>query len=211
MSLADTRPRRRVFPSARIIDPLNAGDKEISSHRDAYALARQLEEEDPSEQEAAASESLVTPVVSTQSDSTPVPGQPGPTAGAPKRTLTQTSIDSAVSVDPKRELCLANRIRTITLTVVVCRHLTGTRISVSVEDLGAETSTSEPPSRHQSEAIQEVHVIGDDDVDVQAIDPEQTNHERIPREQKTRDIDHFFAAPVKQANGTKLRKCYKCS
>ena len=112
--MSDARPRRRVFPSARVIDPLNAGDKEVSSHRNAFELARQREEEelDSDEQQcasASATPAVLTPTSSFQSAPNPDhSSQPGLTAGAPKRSLTQASLDSTESVNLKRKLSPAD-------------------------------------------------------------------------------------------------------
>jgi hypothetical protein len=96
-----------VVPSARVVDPLNAGDKEVTSHRNAYTLAQQLEEDSSAQQEAS---TTASPVVSSLQSVEPAlnPGQPGTTTGAPKRSLTQASIDSTDSVNLKRKLSLSD-------------------------------------------------------------------------------------------------------
>ena len=113
-TMSDVRPRRRVVPSAHVIDPLNAGDKEVSSHHTTYTLARQQEEDSSAaQQEASKTASAASPMVSSLQSVGPAPdaGQPGTTTGAPKRSLTQASIDSTDTVNLKRKSSLFNIIK----------------------------------------------------------------------------------------------------
>lgn len=90
---AHTRPRRQVVPSSRVIDPLNAGDKVVAAHRNAFALARQLEVDSTQKQQESSA-------ASTASQSAPDPGH---LITATKRSSAQASLDSTESADPKRE------------------------------------------------------------------------------------------------------------
>jgi hypothetical protein len=99
----NARPRCQHVPSTHVIDPLNNGDKQVVSHHDAFALARQQEDEAARKQQEE-SASGPTPVSTASSPQS----LPDPTPMASKCLSTQASISSMDSGDPKHKLYLTN-------------------------------------------------------------------------------------------------------
>jgi hypothetical protein len=99
--------KRQQVPSARVIDPLNDGEKQVTSHRTAFALARKLEEaaarNHPNQQSGSTSTSTNQPI-SVLTTLTPQ-STPGPTPTS-KCSSTQASLFSEISA--KRESYLIN-------------------------------------------------------------------------------------------------------
>ncbi|KAF8520900.1 hypothetical protein BU17DRAFT_65121 [Hysterangium stoloniferum] len=97
-SSGNARPRHKAVPSARVIDPLNdGGEKQVTSHRNAFALARQQEEE-VAKKQWEKSASGPTPVSTASSPQS----LPDPTPTGSKHSSAQASINSIESGDPKR-------------------------------------------------------------------------------------------------------------
>jgi len=100
---ANSRPRCQPIPSACVIDLLNDGDKQVTSHHDAFALARQQEEAARKQQE----ESVNGPTPASTAPESPQ-SLPDPTSMASKCSSAQASISSVDSGDPKHMLHLTN-------------------------------------------------------------------------------------------------------
>jgi len=90
-------------PAACVIDLLNDGDKQVTSHHDTFALARQQEEAARKWQK----ESINGPTAVSTAPESPQ-SLPDPTPTASKHLLAQASISSVDSGDPKCMLHLTN-------------------------------------------------------------------------------------------------------
>ena len=147
------RSKRQPVPSARVIDPLNDGEKQVTSHRTAFTLARKLEEDAARKQQIGSSSQPVS-VLTTFTT-------PGPTPTS-KRSSTQASLSSEISA--KRESYLINIVQSQVFWTLGARQNVTIEVIDNEDDVQVRNSRTE--TTEQRSTLSDTSVMEDAGVPV---------------------------------------------